>query len=312
MDNQVLNPLVADEVARALATPGMAVVALESTILCHGMPWPQNVDVALSVEKAVRDAGAVPATIAIIGGRPRVGLSRDEIVMLGKEGASIRKVSRRDLSYVLSSGVHGATTVSSTMFIAHLVGVRVFVTGGIGGVHRGGETTMDVSTDLKELGRTPVAVICAGVKSILDIPKTLEYLETEGVPAIAYGQDQFPSFFTSDSGFRAPLRLDSALSVARLIHAQTSLGLGGCLLAVPIPKQFEADAADVERSIDQALGEAVSQGITGNAITPFILARVKDLTKGKSLQANIHLVRNNAKVGAQVALELANLSRPRL
>ena len=295
-------PIVSAEVAEALATPGRAVVALESTILCHGMPYPRNVQTAREVEAAVRRAGAVPATVAVLSGRPRVGLSDDELEMLGREGPSVRKVSLRDLAFVVATGAHGATTVSATMRLAHMAGVAVFVTGGIGGVHRGAEVSMDVSADLRELARTPVAVVCAGAKSILDIPKTLEYLETEGVPVATLGQDNFPAFFSPDSGCRAPLRMDSSEAAARLIHTQRAMALGGCLIAVPIPRQVQADGATVERATSRALREAARRGVAGNAVTPFILERVQQLTRGKSLEANVALIKHNAAVGADLAV----------
>ena len=299
------------EVAQALAS-NKPVVALESTILCHGMPYPSNVRTALEVEEIISSAGAVPATIAIIGGIPHVGLTRKEIEMLGREGHKVKKVSRRDLAYVVASRVHGATTVSATMILAHAAGVRVFVTGGIGGVHRGVESTWDVSTDLRELGRTPVCVVCAGVKSILDIPKTLEYLETEGVPVMTYGQKDFPSFFTASSGVRSPMTVGSAEQAAAVVGAQADLGLGGTLVAVPIPREHQADAAEVEGAISACLERARAEGVTGNAITPFILQGVKDLTKGKSLEANISLVKNNALVGAEIARHVSRAEvRPR-
>ncbi|QDZ23362.1 pseudouridine-5'-phosphate glycosidase [Chloropicon primus] len=314
-----------------------AVVALESTILCHGMPYPNNVRTALEVEDIIRSSGAVPATIAIIEGVPHVGLGKEEIEMLGKEGHKVKKVSRRDLAYVVASGLHGATTVSATMYLAHLAGIKVsrergacvysertpvaltglalldllllkvFVTGGIGGVHRGVESTWDVSTDLRELSKTPVCVVCAGVKSILDIPKTLEFLETEGVPVMTAGQDHFPSFFTADSGMRSPMRVDSASQAASVVRAQNDLELGGSLVAVPIPLEDQADAREVENAIEICLERARREGVRGNAITPFILQGVKDLTKGKSLEANIKLVKNNAEFGARLALHLQRL-----
>lgn len=224
----------------------------------------------------------------------------------------VRKVSRRDLAYVIANKLHGATTVSATMLLAHAAGVEVFVTGGIGGVHRGVEQTWDISTDLKELGKTPVCVICAGVKSILDIPKTLEFLETEGVPVMTYKQDNFPSFFTADSGVKSPMRVDSPLQAASVVKVQNALKLGGSLVAVPIPEHDQADAEQVEKAIGECLDRAKKEGIKGNAITPFILAGVKKITKGKSLEANIKLVKNNARLGAQVAKELQRLSKARL
>jgi len=279
------------------------VVALESTIIAHGMPFPQNVETALLVEKRVRDTGAIPATCAIIGGKLKAGLSLDEIELLGKEGASIPKASRRDLAYLVSQGKHGATTVASTMIVAHLAGIRIFATGGIGGVHRGAATTMDVSADLQELAQTPVAVLSAGAKSILDLGLTLEYLETMGVPVIGYRTAEFPAFYTRRSGLGVDFRLDSATEIASLLHANWALGLrGGVLIANPVPETYQLDANLMERTIAEAVAEAERQGIRGKAITPFLLAKIESLTGGRSLETNIELVLNNARLGGEVAV----------
>jgi len=279
------------------------VVALESTIIAHGMPFPQNVETALLVEQTVREAGATPATCAIIGGRMQAGMRQSQIEQLGQAGKKIPKASRRDMAYLLSQGLHGATTVASTMIIAHLAGIRIFATGGIGGVHRGATTTMDVSADLQELAQTPVAVVSAGVKSILDIGLTLEYLETMGVPVIGYQTDAFPAFFTRKSGFGVDFRLDSASDVAALLKTQWALGLrGGLLIANPVPEAHQMDAEIIEQTITEALKAAERQGIRGKAITPFLLAKIEQLTAGSSLQTNIELVRNNARLGAEIAV----------
>ncbi len=282
---------------------GRPVVALESTIIAHGMPFPKNVETALRVEQIVRSAGAVPATCAIIGGLLKCGLTGDEIELLGREGANIPKASRRDLAYLLSRGEHGATTVASTMIIAHLAGVRVFATGGIGGVHRGGATTMDISADLPELAQTPVAVVSAGVKSILDLPLTLEYLETHGVPVIGYQTDEFPAFYTRKSGLPVDYRLDTATDIARLLHAQWDAGLrAGVIVANPVAAEYESDPALIEYAIAAALSAAEEKGIRGKAITPFLLAYIEQTTGGKSLVTNIELVCNNARLAAEIAV----------
>jgi pseudouridine-5'-phosphate glycosidase len=278
------------------------VVALESTIIAHGMPYPQNVETALQVEAAVRAAGATPATCAIIAGKLRAGLSPDEMEQLGKNGASIAKASRRDIAYLLSQGKYGATTVASTMIVAHLAGIRIFATGGIGGVHRGATTTMDISADLQELAQTPVAVVSAGAKSILDLGLTLEYLETMGVPVIGYQTDDFPAFYTRKSGFGVDFRLDSAEEIARLLKTQWDLGFQtGALIANPVPETHQLDADWMGKTIAEALSQAESQGIRGKAITPFLLANIEQQTGGRSLQTNIELVLNNARLGAEVA-----------
>ncbi len=298
---------IEERIAQALLRK-KPVVALESTIISHGMPYPQNVETALRVEETVRRNGAEPATIAILDGVVHVGLSRAQLERLGKLGEKCQKCSRRDLGLVVSKRGNGATTVAATMYIASLAGIRVFVTGGIGGVHRGAETTFDVSADLNELGRTPVAVICAGVKSILDIPKTLEYLETQGVPVVGYGVKEFPAFFTRRSGSKAPLTLDTPCEVAGLVAAQEALGLkNGVVVGVPVPKSEQGDAKRIQKAIDTALRDASKRGIEGRHVTPFLLDRVNRLTKGHSLKANISLVLNNARVGSRIAVELAKM-----
>lgn len=292
-----------EEVLQARAA-GKPVVALESTIISHGMPYPQNVQTAREVEQIIRDAGAVPATIAIIGGKIRVGLSPDELELLGTT-PNVMKVSRRDLPYVLATGQFGATTVAATMICAELAGIKVFVTGGIGGVHRGAETSFDISADLQELAQTSVAVVCAGAKSILDLGLTLEYLETHGVPVVSVGQKQFPAFFTRDSGFNADFQLDSAAQQADFIRTKWQLGLrGGIVVANPVPESDAMPKEEIDAITQQALQEADQQGVAGKAVTPFLLDRIKQLTGGRSLATNIALVKNNARVGAQLALAL--------
>ena len=279
-------------------------VALESTIISHGMPYPHNVEMALSVEALVRAEGAVPATIAISDGRVRVGLNEAELNRLAS--ADALKVSRRDLPYVLATGTLGATTVAATMICASLAGIRVFATGGVGGVHRGGEDSLDISADLQELARTSVAVVCAGVKSILDIGRTLEVLETLGVPVIGYGSDAFPAFYTRDSGFGVDYRLDTPEAVAQLLKLKWDLGLeGGVLLANPVPAADEMSERDVTTAIGRALAELDDEGVGGKAVTPYLLSRIVELTQGESLRTNIALVKNNAHVAAQLALALA-------
>lgn len=298
---------VAPEVAQAVAA-GKPVVALESTIISHGMPYPQNVETALKVEQIIRDNGAVPATIAIIGGRLKAGLTPEEIEYFGKKGPEIAKASRRDLPVLVARGQDGACTVTTTMMIAHMAGIGVFATGGIGGVHRGAETTMDISADLEELGQTPVMVICAGAKSILDLGLTLEYLETKGVPVIGYGTDELPAFYTRTSGFGVDYRLDTPAELAAAFHAQRAMGLkGGMLVTNPIPEEYSMDPAVINKAIDQAIAECQAQGVHGKATTPFLLARVKDLTGGDSLDSNIQLVFNNARLAARTAAELVKL-----
>ena len=299
---------VSPEVEKTLAQGG-PVVALESTIISHGMPYPQNVETALRVEEIVREHGAVPATVAIIGGKMTVGCSREEIEMLGQKGLSVPKASRRDLPVLLSKGMDGATTVATTMIGAAAAGVKVFSTGGIGGVHRGAENTMDISADLEELAQTPVIVVCAGCKSILDIGLTLEYLETKGVPVLGYQTKQMPNFYTRRSGFEVDYEMGSAEEVAAAFLAKTDFGLqGGMLLANPIPEEHSMDPDFIDNTISEALRECAEQGIKGKGITPFLLAKVKDLTHGKSLDANIQLVYNNVAVGAEVAKALSSLS----
>ena len=299
---------IAPEVAAALAE-GKPVVALESTIISHGMPYPQNVETALAVEKIIRDNGAVPATIAIIGGRLKAGLTPEEIEYFGKKGPEIAKASRRDLPVLIAKGQDGACTVTTTMMIAHMAGISVFATGGIGGVHRGAETTMDISADLEELGQTPVMVICAGAKSILDLGLTLEYLETKGVPVIGYGTDELPAFYTRKSGFGVDYRLDTPAELAAAFHAQREMGLkGGMLVTNPIPEEYSMDADVINAAIDKAVAECKAQGIHGKATTPFLLARIKDITGGDSLDSNIQLVFNNARVAAKTAAELSKLA----
>ena len=289
------------EVAEAVAA-GRPVVALESTIISHGMPYPQNVETALNVEKIIRENGAVPATIAILGGRLKAGLTADEITYLGKTGVNVTKASRRDLPVLVAKGMDGATTVTTTMIIAHMAGINIFATGGIGGVHRGAETTMDISADLEELAGTPVMVICAGAKSILDLGLTLEYLETHGVPVIGYGTDELPAFYTRKSGFSVDYRLDSPEELAAAFKAQRDLGMkGGMLVTNPIPEEFSMDFHVINRAIDDAIAESVRDGIHGKATTPYLLAKVKEITGGDSLASNIRLVYNNAALAARTA-----------
>ncbi|HIT34412.1 MAG TPA: pseudouridine-5'-phosphate glycosidase [Candidatus Faecousia intestinigallinarum] len=298
---------VKPEVAEALAA-GKPVVALESTIISHGMPYPQNVETALKVEQVIRDNGAVPATIAIIGGRLKAGLTPEEIEYFGKKGHAITKASRRDLPVLCARGEDGATTVTTTMIIAHMAGISVFATGGIGGVHRGAETTMDISADLEELAQTPVMVVCAGAKAILDLGLTLEYLETHGVPVIGYGTEELPAFYTRKSGFRVDYRIDTPADLAAAFKAQRDLGLrGGMLVTNPIPEEYAMPLEVINAAIDQAVAESVEQGIRGKESTPFLLARVAELTGGDSLASNIQLVFNNAKVAARTAAAYASL-----
>ncbi len=295
------------DVAQALANR-QPVVALESTIISHGMPYPDNVATALKVEAEIRAHGAVPATIALMDGRLKAGLSTDAIEALGRAGHSVAKVSRRDLPFILASGAMGATTVAATMIVAQMAGIRVFATGGIGGVHRGAQDSFDVSADLQELARTPVAVVCAGAKSILDLPLTLEYLETHGVPVIGYRTDTLPAFFTIDSDCAVDYRLDSAEQIARVLHTKWSLGLdGGMVVANPVPEAFALPRARIDAAIAQALQEAQQQQIAGKLVTPFLLARVSALTGGDSMATNIELVLNNARLASAIALHLAAL-----
>ena len=298
---------VSPEVAAAVAE-GRPVVALESTIISHGMPYPQNVETALKVEAIIRENGAVPATIAILGGRLKAGLTPEEIEYLGKKGTAVHKASRRDLAVLCARGEDGATTVTTTMMIAHMAGIQIFATGGIGGVHRGAETTMDISADLEELSQTQVMVVCAGAKSILDLGLTLEYLETHGVPVIGYGTKELPAFYTRKSGFAVDYELDSPAELAAAFKASLDMGLkGGMLVTNPIPEAYSMDPAVINKAIDEAIAEANAQGIHGKESTPFLLAKVKELTGGDSLDSNIQLVFNNARLAAQTAAELCKL-----
>lgn len=283
------------------------VVALESTIISHGMPYPQNVETARLVEDIIRENGAVPATIAIMDGKIKIGLSEEELELLGNS-PDVAKVSRRDLGQLIATKKIGATTVAATMICAELAGIRVFATGGIGGVHRGAETTMDISADLEELANTGVAVVCAGAKSILDIGLTLEYLETKGVPVIGYQTDKMPAFYTRESDFGLSFRAEDVNTMASVLKAQWDLGLnGGAVIANPIPAEHALEASFITGIINQAMEEAAAQGISGKEVTPFLLGKVKELTGGSSLVANIELVKHNAKVGAQLAVELIGL-----
>ena len=292
---------ISPEVQKALSDR-RPVVALESTIISHGMPYPQNVETALKVEQTIRDNGAVPATIAIIGGKLKAGCTPEEIEYLGKKGQAVIKASRRDLPVLIARGEDGATTVTTTMMIAAMAGIKVFATGGIGGVHRGAETTMDISADLEELAQTPVMVICAGAKSILDLGLTLEYLETKGVPVIGFGTEELPAFYTRHSGFKVDYRIDTPEELAAAFRAKIELGLkGGMLVTNPIPEEYSMPANVINSAIEEALRQAKEQGIHGKQATPFLLAKVKDLTGGDSLVANIQLVLNNARLAAKTA-----------
>ncbi len=299
---------VAPEVQKAL-DEGRPVVALESTIISHGMPYPQNVETALNVEKIIRDNGAVPATIAVIKGRLKAGLSPEEIDYLGKTGTAVAKASRRDLPVLVAEGRDGATTVTTTMIIAHMAGIQVFATGGIGGVHRGAQQTFDISADLEELAHTPVMVVCAGAKSILDLGLTLEYLETHGVPVIGYGTEELPAFYTRKSGFRVDYRIDTPEDLAKAFFVKQDMGLGGGMLVTnPIPEEFSMNHEIINKAIDEAVEEANKLGIHGKETTPFLLAKIKDLTGGDSLASNIQLVYNNARLAAKTAGELCKLA----
>ena len=305
----MINPYldINPEVAAAVAE-NRPVVALESTIISHGMPYPQNVETALNVERIVRENGAVPATIAILRGRLKAGLTPEEIEYLGRTGMAVTKASRRDLPVLVAKGMDGATTVTTTMIIAHMAGIRFFATGGIGGVHRGAETTMDISADLEELANTPVMVVCAGAKSILDLGLTLEYLETHGVPVIGYGTKELPAFYTRRSGFSVDYRLDTPEELAAAFKAQRDLGLkGGMLVTDPIPEEYAMDFDVINSAIDEAIRESVQEGIHGKETTPYLLAKVKDLTGGDSLDSNIRLVYNNAALAAQTAKAFCTL-----
>ena len=303
MANRYLD--IKQEVAEALAA-GKPVVALESTIISHGMPYPKNVETALNVERIIRESGAVPATIAVIGGRLKAGLTPEEIEYFGKKGREITKVSRRDIAAVCARGEDGATTVTTTMMIAHMAGIRFFATGGIGGVHRGAEKTMDISADLEELANTPVVVICAGAKAILDLALTLEYLETHGVPVIGYGTKELPAFYSRHSGLQVDYRMDTPEEIAAAFRAQTDMGLkGGMLVTNPIPEEYAMDDAVINAAIDRAVRESTEQEIRGKEITPFLLARVAELTGGDSLESNIQLVYNNARLASAIAAAYA-------
>jgi pseudouridine-5'-phosphate glycosidase len=292
------------EVATALAD-GAPVVALESTIITHGMPHPQNIATAREVEQVVRENGAVPATISVIGGRIKVGLGPDELDWLGTV-TGVMKLSRADLPYAVAAGRHGSTTVAATMICAHLAGIRVFATGGIGGVHRGVEETLDISADLDELASTPVAVVCAGAKAILDLPRTLEYLETRGVPVVGYGTGRFPAFWSRMSDLPVPIRLDTPEAIADLMRAKESLGLkGGVLIANPVPETSEIPEHEMQRFIEQAVEEARARGVQGKAVTPFLLSHLNEITGGRSLVTNIALVKNNAALAGRLAASLA-------
>ncbi|QQY78814.1 pseudouridine-5'-phosphate glycosidase [Keratinibaculum paraultunense] len=294
---------IKEDVKKALEE-SKPVVALESTIISHGMPYPQNVKTALNVEKIIKDKGAIPATIAILDGQIKVGLSDEEIEYLGKAN-NVYKVSRRDLPFILSKELNGATTVASTMIIANLTGIKVFVTGGIGGVHRGAEKTFDISADLQELARTNVAVVCAGAKAILDLGLTLEYLETFGVPVVGFKTQEFPAFFTRTSGFNVDYKVDDEMELAKAIRTKWDLGLdGGIVVANPIPKEYEMNPVIINQAIEDALKEAEIKGIKGKEVTPFLLEKVKEITEGESLKSNVELVYNNARVGANLAIEL--------
>ena len=299
MENKYLK--VSEEVKKALHE-GRPVVALESTIISHGMPYPRNVETALNVEQIVRQNGAVPATVCILGGKIVVGASREEIEYLGKTGTKVIKASRRDLPVLLSKGLDGATTVATTMIGASLAGIKVFATGGVGGVHRGAEVTMDISADLEELGRTNVMVVCAGCKSILDLKLTLEYLETKGVPVIGYGTEELPAFYTDVSGLKVDYRLDTPKEIADAFNCKLGIGVsGGMLVANPIPKQYAMDPDVINATIEKAVSDANELGIKGKELTPYLLDRIQKLTGGQSLESNIRLVYNNAALAAQIA-----------
>ena len=302
----VMNPYlsISPEVQEALKA-GKPVVALESTIISHGMPYPQNVETALKVEQTIRENGAVPATIAVIGGQLKAGCTPEEIEYLGKKGQAVIKASRRDLPVLIARKADGATTVTTTMIIAAMAGIRVFTTGGIGGVHRGAQQTFDISADLEELAQTPVMVVCAGAKSILDLGLTLEYLETKGVPVIGFGTEELPAFYTRHSGFKVDYRIDTPEELAAAFKAKMDCGLkGGMLVTNPIPEEFSMPKEVIDQAIEQALREMDEAGIHGKQCTPFLLAKVKDLTGGESLASNIQLVLNNARLAAKTAKAL--------
>ncbi|HAR85674.1 MAG TPA: pseudouridine-5-phosphate glycosidase [Clostridium sp.] len=292
---------------KAALMEGKPVVALESTIISHGMPYPKNVETALKVESIIRENGAIPATIAILEGKLKVGLTTEEVEFLGKTSGVI-KTSRRDIPFIVANKLNGATTVASTMIIAALAGIKVFATGGIGGVHRGAAQTMDISADLEELAMTDVAVVCAGCKSILDIGLTREYLETKGVPVVGFQTEELPAFYTRKSGFKVDYKVDSEEILAKALKAKWDLGLeGGMVIANPIPEEFEMDYDTINNAIETAVKEAEEKGIVGKESTPFLLSKVKEITGGSSLESNIQLVFNNAKVGAKLAVELSKL-----
>ncbi|MGO1368278.1 pseudouridine-5'-phosphate glycosidase [Senegalia sp. (in: firmicutes)] len=296
---------IKEEVKKALEE-NKAVVSLESTIISHGMPYPQNVETARKVEEIVRENGSIPATIAILDGKIKVGLTDEELEYLGK-AKNVVKASRRDLPFILAKKLNGATTVASTMIISDLVGIRVFATGGVGGVHRGAQQTFDISADLMELAHTNVAVVCAGVKSILDIGLTLEYLETQGVPVIGFATDEFPAFYTRKSGFNVDYRVDDTKELAKAIKTKWDLNLdGGLVISNPIPEEYEMDSEKINTAIENAVKEAEEKGIKGKETTPFLLSKIKDITQGKSLESNIELVYNNALVASKLAYDLSN------
>ncbi len=305
-----MNPYldIAPEVQEALAS-NCPVVALESTIICHGMPYPRNAETALRVEAAIREAGGVPATIAILGGRLKVGLDEAQINELGERGPDIVKTSRRDIPFIVARDADGATTVASTMILAAMAGIRVMATGGIGGVHRGVEDTMDVSADLEELAQTNIAVVCAGIKSVLDIGRTLEYLETVGVPVVGYGTDTVPAFYARSSGFPVDYRVDEPTDAAKAIHAKVRLGLdGSMIIGNPVPEPDALAAEQIDGVIEAAIEEMNAKGITGKDTTPFLLARIAETTEGRSLDANIALIINNASVAAEIAAAYSQLA----
>lgn len=302
MNNSLMR--VSPEVEEALRT-GKPIVAMESTIISHGMPYPQNVETALNCQRICRENGAVPATCAIIGGKLCAGLTDEQIDDLGREGHRVTKASRRDIPMLTAKGMDGATTVAATMIVAAMAGIRVFATGGIGGVHRGAETTMDISADLEELAQTPVCVVCAGAKSILDLNLTMEYLETKGVPVVGFGTDELPAFYTRKSGIPVPWRSDEPKEIADAINASHELGYpGGMLVVNPIPEAYSMDADVINKAIDDAIAEANEKGVKGKETTPFLLAKIKDITGGSSLAANIQLVYNNVHLAAKIAANL--------
>lgn len=300
---------VSEEVKHALEN-NIPVVALESTIISHGMPYPQNVETALRVESIVRENGCIPATTAIINGKLKAGLTKDEIELLGKEGLKVSKVSRRDIPYIVANKLNGASTVATTMIIASLAGIKIFATGGIGGVHRGAETTMDISADLQELANTNVAVVCAGAKSILDLGLTLEYLETNGVPVLGNQTKELPAFYTRKSGFELDYAINSPAEFANVLKSKWDLGLnGGVVIANPIPEEYSMDYDVISKAINEAVEEAEKLGIHGKQSTPFLLDKIQKITAGKSLEANIQLVFNNVRLATQIATELSKLNK---